>query len=338
METQLFLLQYVLPYFSSSSDSSDSESETTRRNVHSTMWIGNDDGEIFVFNFLDNVRLKSKEKLTRLPFPIDDIAYIDERVFVSMSSTTPLGAQLIYFQRGKDGNWDLENSATVELDLKSRLKPMIAAASRLCIASANSLYLLNPISTVIEKHAQLSSFPSESVGNMVIHGSTIFISLNRSTIVKVVNAFTLECLLEFTVSHVVSKALSTCDNIIRQHKMGCLRISALLCCKNRLWIGTSAGVVLSTNVASTKSNWTPTFSVCAAGHSGPCRFLTAVSVSTSAQEAGIRRRRMSLNLPSLQQLDQMFVISGGEGFDTIDIRETKRGAEDAVNHLLFWNA
>uniref|UniRef100_A0A0M3IBV9 Rho guanine nucleotide exchange factor 17 n=1 Tax=Ascaris lumbricoides TaxID=6252 RepID=A0A0M3IBV9_ASCLU len=323
---------------SSSSGSDDSDSDSSRRNVQSTIWIGNDDGEIFVFNSLDNVRLKSREKMTRLPLPIDDIVYVDEKVFVSLSSSSHI--QLLYFRRGKDGNWDMENSKTVRLDLRSRLRPMIAVVSRLCIASANSLYLINPSTTKIEKSAAVSSYPSDSVACMAAHGSTIFVAMNKSTIVKVVNAFTLDCLLEFSISHLINKTLSTQEDIIRQHKMGCLRISALLCCKNRLWIGTSAGIILNTNIASTKTNWTPTFNVCKAGHIGPCRFLTAVSVSSSAVLFDMRRRRMSLNAPSLQQLDQIFVISGGEGYDNNDteIREEKTGTDDAVNYLLFWTA
>jgi hypothetical protein len=35
------------------------------------------------------------------------------------------------------------------------------------------------------------------------------------------------------------------DDIIRQHKAACLRITALLVCKDLLWVGTSAGVILT---------------------------------------------------------------------------------------------
>jgi len=35
------------------------------------------------------------------------------------------------------------------------------------------------------------------------------------------------------------------DDIIRQHKMACLRVTALLACRDRLWVGTSAGVILT---------------------------------------------------------------------------------------------
>lgn len=39
--------------------------------------------------------------------------------------------------------------------------------------------------------------------------------------------------------------LCGCDEIIRQHKAACLRVTSLLACKNLIWIGTSAGVVLT---------------------------------------------------------------------------------------------
>lgn len=35
------------------------------------------------------------------------------------------------------------------------------------------------------------------------------------------------------------------DDIIRQHKAACLRVTSLLACKELLWIGTSAGVILT---------------------------------------------------------------------------------------------
>jgi len=35
------------------------------------------------------------------------------------------------------------------------------------------------------------------------------------------------------------------DDIIRQHKAACLRVTSLLACKDLLWIGTSAGVILT---------------------------------------------------------------------------------------------
>lgn len=41
------------------------------------------------------------------------------------------------------------------------------------------------------------------------------------------------------------QTIAACDDIIRQHKTACLRVTSMLICKDLLWIGTSAGVILT---------------------------------------------------------------------------------------------
>lgn len=48
--------------------------------------------------------------------------------------------------------------------------------------------------------------------------------------------------------------LSNCDDIIRQHKAACLRVTSLLACKDLIWIGTSAGVILTIPAATCKTS------------------------------------------------------------------------------------
>jgi len=83
----------------------------------------------------------------------------------------------------------------------------------------------------------------------------------------------------------VSKALSGCDEIIRQHKSACLRVTALLACKDMLWCGTSAGVVLTAQLpyvssATVKIAAKVTLMANPHGHSGHVRFLTSVETSS----------------------------------------------------------
>lgn len=47
---------------------------------------------------------------------------------------------------------------------------------------------------------------------------------------------------------------SGCDDIIRQHKAACLRVTSLLAVKDLLWIGTSAGVVLTMTIPAVVAN------------------------------------------------------------------------------------
>lgn len=52
-------------------------------------------------------------------------------------------------------------------------------------------------------------------------------------------------LFEVNLAPSVNKMLSNCDDIIRQHKAACLRVTSLLACKDLIWVGTSAGVILT---------------------------------------------------------------------------------------------
>lgn len=54
-----------------------------------------------------------------------------------------------------------------------------------------------------------------------------------------------EIIFEVNLAPSVNKMLSSCDDIIRQHKAACLRVTSLLACKDLIWVGTSAGVLLT---------------------------------------------------------------------------------------------
>lgn len=90
---------------------------------------------------------------------------------------------------------------------------------------------------------------------------------------------------EVNLAPAVNKMLSNCDEIIRQHKAACLRVTSLLCCKDLIWIGTSAGVLLTIPTQSYEKgahNIVPTG--IPHGHTGHVRFLTFVE--TPSPEVG----------------------------------------------------
>ena len=152
------------------------------------------------------------------------------------------------------------------------------------------------------------------------------------------------------------------DAIIRQHKAACLRITALLICKDLLWVGTSAGVVLTIPIPKVTSSTsaipdTPSVNGSGQGHTGHVRFLTFVDVPTVATgKPGdvVRQRKHSeqaapppikgLNLEQRRQSvpaalqSAMMVISGGDGYEDFSASTPNEaaGKEDSTNHLLLW--
>ena len=154
-----------------------------------------------------------------------------------------------------------------------------------------------------------------------------------------------ELLFEIDVSNPVNKMLSTCDDIIRQHKSACLRITSLLACKDLLWIGTSAGVLLNLPVSnSTKGlqHIVSSLTGISYGHTGHVRFLTSVELnSTGSPDSGSRTAGTLPSSSGNKPPATTLVISGGDGYE--DFRSSSAnsanevaGREDSTNHLLLW--
>ena len=75
----------------------------------------------------------------------------------------------------------------------------------------------------------------------------------------------------------VAKMLTYCDEIIRQHKTACLRVTSLLAVKDMLWVGTSAGVIVTLTVppitlTTTKLAAPPPLAGVPHGHTGHVRW------------------------------------------------------------------
>uniref|UniRef100_A0A0K0F6Y7 Rho guanine nucleotide exchange factor 17 (inferred by orthology to a human protein) n=1 Tax=Strongyloides venezuelensis TaxID=75913 RepID=A0A0K0F6Y7_STRVS len=350
---------------SSSSESELYDSESTSISIlaqHSTIWIGNEDGEIFVFNYHDNIKNKYKEKTIKLQIPIIAMVYVEDNIFVSCSSKYQ--NQFIYFERKKDTTWDLQKRNILKDICNSKIDCMIAVAKRLCFSSENYIYLLlNGNVKKIEKKTRIGCNSDETISYMSIQGSNLFLGMTKSPNVKLLNAFTFELITEFSISPIINKTLSVVENIIRQHKMGCLKITSMTCAKGQLFIGTSAGIILSTNVNFSKNNFIPNFNVCNIAHAGSCNFLICANISTfDLLKFPTKSRRMSLNASLLERIEEIYLVSGGKGIDMTYYNTNISGSQndiisklntfsdgnrpsqlisntenmDAINHLLFW--
>lgn len=71
---------------------------------------------------------------------------------------------------------------------------------------------------------------------------------HTDTLVRIIRLASFNLLHKVNLAPQVTKMLCACDEIIRQHKAACLRVTSMLACNNVVWIGTSAGVVLTVRV------------------------------------------------------------------------------------------
>uniref|UniRef100_A0A4W4HN14 Rho guanine nucleotide exchange factor 17 n=1 Tax=Electrophorus electricus TaxID=8005 RepID=A0A4W4HN14_ELEEL len=318
----------------------------------SSVWLGTEGGCIHVYQSSDNIRNRKNSMKMQHSAAILCILYLDNKVFVSLAN-----GEVIVYQREAGNFWDAQSSQALCLGSPSGpVTKMVPVAGKLWCGCQNRILILNT-STLAQEHSfQVGQDSGRSVTCMVSYGQGVWLALQGSAQVRLYHATTYESLTEVDVAPAVHKMLAGSDAIIRQHKAACLRITALLACRDVLWIGTSAGVVLTLPVLPVSSGGgagTPRVPLLpmgsAHGHTGHVRFLTSIELPEgfdvtfpSQTEQGVSvhsvdstHRRASTFLPAKSNL---LVISGGDGYEDFRLTNSSEtvGRDDSTNHLLLW--
>ncbi|KAF6720851.1 Rho guanine nucleotide exchange factor 17 [Oryzias melastigma] len=330
----------------------------------SSVWLGTEDGCIHVYQSSDNIRNRKNSMKMQHAASILCILFFDNKVFVSLAN-----GEVIVYQREAGSFWDPQSSQTLVLGTPSSpVTKMVPVGGKLWCGSQNRVLIINPSTLVQEHWFQVGTDSNRCVTCMVAYGHGVWLALQGSAQVRLYHAQTWESLTEVDVAPAVHKMLAGADAIIRQHKAACLRITALLACKDLLWIGTSAGVVLTlaippvtsgTGAGTLKSSLVPMGS--AHGHTGHVRFLTSIelpegfdmnfpptttdsagnpSQSSSTVEGGLQRRNSAHRRTSahISPKTNHLVISGGDGYEDFRLTNSSEtvGRDDSTNHLLLW--
>ncbi|XP_024084629.1 rho guanine nucleotide exchange factor 17 isoform X2 [Cimex lectularius] len=329
-------------HLDSSSSSEDEEREdenepqVSEDTLTGTMWLGTEDGYIHVYNCTDNIRTKKNKVKIQHNASVQNIIYLENMVFVALAN----GDVTVYF-REANGNWNTSDPVVVSVGSTTvPVKKMTPINGRLWCSCSTSIKILNISSLTVEHSFVVSGESNRSVTSITVSGLSVWISLHNSSTIRLFHAASYEWLGEINVAPAVTKMLASSDDIIRQHKSACLRITALLACKDLLWIGTSAGVLLTMPLphvtpTTTKLTTIPNVSGVPHGHTGHVRFLTTIDMSLSS----VADHKKKSSFHKKQDSSKLLVISGGDGYE--DFRSTGisevAGREDSTNHLLLWH-
>ncbi|RUS82014.1 hypothetical protein EGW08_010241, partial [Elysia chlorotica] len=333
----------------------------------STMWLGTEDGCIHIFQSCDNIKTTKNKLKIQHGSPVYCIIYLDNKVFVSLVN----GDLIVYKRDQVEGMWDTECPYTRTIgSAASPITKMLAVAGKLWCGCQNQIHVINPLALNIETSFHVGSDSSKAVQCLVSSGQGVWVASQQTSKVMLFHAVTYEFLLEVSIAQAVSQKLQSADDIIRQHKAACLRITALMVCKDLLWVGTSAGVILTipipriTSTTTRGSLATPIVTGLVYGHTGHVRFLTSVEISSTAstKSEALRdtadkgettaggtaggggfsiqdiHRRSSMAATTATMASRMLVISGGDGYEDFRNSAANEGAgrDDSTNHLLLW--
>uniref|UniRef100_S4RY97 Rho guanine nucleotide exchange factor 17 n=1 Tax=Petromyzon marinus TaxID=7757 RepID=S4RY97_PETMA len=325
----------------------------------SSMWLGTEDGCIHVYQSSDNIRNRKNSLKMQHPAAVMCILYLDNKVFVSL-----LNGDLIVYQREAGCFWDSQHSHTLTVGSPGNpVTKMAHVAGRLWCSCQNIIVVINTANLVPEHTFTVGSDASRAVSCLVASGLGVWVSVQSSASVRLYHAQTRDCLAEIDVAPAVHKMLAGgADAIIRQHKAACLRVTALLACKDMLWVGTSAGVLLTLPLPHIRIQGPPLLAQLLPmgsthGHTGHVRFLTSIELPldavaetgpppapphhqqqqqqhTWARQGSARRRAQAAAPPRTRTL----VISGGDGYEDFRLSGSNEsaGRDDSTNHLLLW--
>lgn len=119
---------------------------------------------------------------------------------------------------------------------------------------------------MLQDQFAVSSDSQRSVLSMTSNGLGVWVAMQGSAVIRFFHGLTHECICDVNLAPAVNKMLSGiasfnrtfnknaslsqtiisgCDDIIRQHKAACLRVTSMLVCHDLVWVGTSAGVILT---------------------------------------------------------------------------------------------
>ncbi|XP_043238811.1 serine/arginine repetitive matrix protein 2-like [Amphibalanus amphitrite] len=306
-----------------------------------TMWLGTEDGCIYVYNCADYVRIKKTKVKVQLGSAAHAIVYLEGRVFVALANGT-----VSAYSRVEGSSWDMQSPEVIQV-ASTAVNRLAVVSGKLWACSQNRIRVINPTTSAIEQTVTVSSDSQATVQALVPSGLGVWLSFHNLGTVRLFHTITFEMICEVDVTSAVTRMLSGCDDIIRQHKTACLRVTSLMVCKDLLWIGTSAGVILNLPLPllTTTTSWlTNTLSIAGIshGHTGHVRFLASVESTTEVMApTRYRHARGSAKVKDKAQVKasvgKVLVISGGDGYE--DFRSSGSelsGRDDSTNHLLLW--
>ncbi|KAM8711000.1 hypothetical protein ACLKA7_017608 [Drosophila subpalustris] len=300
--------------------------EPAMSSVGPTMWLGDQEGYLYVHSSV--ARWHECLHKVLLPDAVLAIVHVESRVVVALAN-----AQLAVFRRQTDGQWDLNSYHLVTLgDRNHSIRCLCVAGERIWAAHRNKIFIVDPISLNIVHSLDAHPRKESQVRQMAATGAGVWVSIRLDSTLRLYSTHTFEHKQDVDIEPYVSKMLGT-------GKLGFsfVRITALMVSCNRLWIGTSNGVIISVPLAETQQKSSDPHGqmplCCMAnaqlsfhGHRDAVKFF--VSVPMLQQPNG--------TLTFSNKRPDMLVMCGGEGYIDFRIRHDKFDASDNAAHLIVW--
>lgn len=145
--------------------------EPTSTSVGPTMWLGAQDGMLYVHSAVG--RWCECLHKVLLPDAVLGIVHVESRVVVALAN-----AQLAVFRRQIDGQWDLNSYHLVTLgDRNHSIRCLCLAGERIWAAHRNKIFIVDPISLNIIHSLEAHPRKESQVRQMAATGAGVWVSI-----------------------------------------------------------------------------------------------------------------------------------------------------------------
>ncbi|KAL3310409.1 hypothetical protein Ciccas_011028, partial [Cichlidogyrus casuarinus] len=248
---------------------------------------------ILIFYASDNVRTSRNRQRVSLSSSVNDIHYVDNKVFVCCKN-----GDFYVYRRLHDGNWSFDAptkvnmQASVDEDSCTIVRRLLGVAGGIWCSAKRQIHLLNPTSMLVERTLTLPGSPHDgrNISLMLYGGHSVWVATENSCKVELFHATSANHIMDIDIKPTVMQRIQYCDEIIVRHKEHCLRITCMSMCKDLLLIGTSAGVIVvipspKLNASSTRADTIISkISTLDRGHTGHVRFLLTMESASGQRE------------------------------------------------------
>lgn len=204
------------------------------------IWCGMSDKRIIIF---DATKVENPREVRNVPLP--DVPtkilfhFNSENVFVSLKS-----GELMIFNKESD-QWTFEErNEKVSLNTQKEISNMQSINNSVYVSSGNNIFVIDGHTGNITKKKKVCDF-NEEVNIMQHTGVGIWISLKRSSIIKLYHAETFKHLQDLNIGpHILrlTSSSTSSNSSANAAKSPSIFVTALQACKGLLWVGTNTGI------------------------------------------------------------------------------------------------
>ncbi|XP_075696133.1 C-Jun-amino-terminal kinase-interacting protein 3-like isoform X2 [Rhinoderma darwinii] len=210
------------------------EQETCKDvNRDSTIWLGTQEGSLFIHSAVSGWRICLQKM--QLKDAIHSITYNNDRVVTTLGDGT-----LAIFKRNAARTWDWDSPKVVDLGRPQQsIRCSAAVNGEVWCGYRNRIYVVDPRMAKIKIWFEVTPRSESQVRHIAAARDGVWVSVRLDSILRLFHPETGQPLQELELEPFIQRMLGS------SNFMSMAQISALSVFCERLWVGTSCGVIVS---------------------------------------------------------------------------------------------